>query len=139
MDEPQIVPLSGNAGRQYIDACAAFRALDQARKDAGTVRGTMHWREQSGNEYLIRQTGGNRQTSLGPRSEKTEAIYQNFVQRKATTEARLRKLETTVAEHERMNRVLRVGRAPRMLVSILSSLASWSPVKRQALLYDHRR
>ncbi|WP_414440242.1 GSU2403 family nucleotidyltransferase fold protein [Burkholderia sp. 22PA0106] len=125
MDEPQIVPLSGNTARQYIDACAAFKALEQARKDAKTVRGTMYWREKGGNEYLIRQTGGNRQISLGPRSEKTDAIHQKFVQRKASVEARLQKLKTTVAEHERMNRALRVGRAPRMLVSILNSLEKW--------------
>lgn len=137
MDEPQIVPLSGNAARQYIDACAAFKALVQARKDAATVRGIMYWREQSGNEYLIRQTGGNKQTSLGPRSEKTEAIYQNFVQRKAATEARLRRLETTVAEHERMNRALRVGRAPRMLVSILNSLERWGIAEHFRVIGTH--
>jgi hypothetical protein len=106
MDEPQITPLSGNASRQYIDACAAFRALGQARKEAEAMRGTMYWKEQGGTEYLIRQTGKNKQTSLGRRSEETEAIHQKFAQRKAAAEARLRKLESTVAEHERMNRAL---------------------------------
>lgn len=125
MDEPQITPLSGNASRQYIDACAAFRALGQARKDAEAVRGVMYWREQNGTEYLIRQTGRNKQTSLGRRSEETEAIHQNFVQRKVIAEARLNKLEITVAEHERMNRALRVGRAPRMLTRILNGLETW--------------
>lgn len=52
MDEPQIVPLSGNASRQYIDACTAFEARQKARKEAASVQGTMYWHKQNGVEYL---------------------------------------------------------------------------------------
>ncbi|MDQ3272318.1 MAG: nucleotidyltransferase domain-containing protein [Pseudomonadota bacterium] len=109
--------------RQYIDAEAAWRALEAADLAAAEVRGSMMWREQAGRRYLIRVSATGAQTSLGPESPENEAIHARFMGRKASVQARQKQLRETVSQHVRMNRALRVGRAPNMLVDTLNALA----------------
>lgn len=109
--------------RQYIDAEAAWRALEAADLAAAEVRGSMMWREQAGRQYLIRVAASGAQTSLGPKSPENEAIHERFMSRKTSAQARQKQLRETVSQHLRMNRALRVGRAPNMLVDTLNALA----------------
>jgi hypothetical protein len=113
---------SEDAHRQYIDAVAVFTAWETARKEAAEVRGGMLWKSQNGADYLIRTSVKNSQKSLGPRSETTEAIFNKFTDRKKQTESRLHDLREALVRHQRMNRALHVGRAPRLLVEILNRL-----------------
>ena len=62
--------------RQFIDAEAAFRALEDSQRQAAEVRGSMFWRMVKGQAYLIRASTGAKQRSLGARSADTEAMYQ---------------------------------------------------------------
>ncbi|HQB39535.1 MAG TPA: GSU2403 family nucleotidyltransferase fold protein, partial [Deltaproteobacteria bacterium] len=117
------IDIGENARRQYIDAQATFTAWEDARKAASEVRGGMYWKRQGKTEYLIRTSHSNAQKSIGPRSEKTEQIYQNFTTRKAEAEHRVADLTSALERHQRMNRALFVGRAPRILIDILSKLA----------------
>jgi Nucleotidyltransferase len=87
------------------------------------VRGGMYWKRQGETEYLIRTSPRNTQKSLGPRSDKTVQIYEKFVARKEELERRLSDLTQELERQQRMNRALRVGRAPRLLVDILNKLA----------------
>jgi hypothetical protein len=75
--------------RQFIDAEAVFLAVVKAKKAAAEVRGSMLWRELRGKQTLIRTSANSAQKSLGIRSEETQAIYDSFVTRKASAEARL--------------------------------------------------
>jgi hypothetical protein len=115
--------LSNAQKRQYIDAEAAFCALEQAENEALTVRGSMFWREQHGRRYLIRMAAGGGQKSLGADSEENHQIHERFIKRKATAESRVQSLRASVKEHVRMNRALRVGRAPVIVVDVLQALA----------------
>lgn len=110
--------------RQYIDAEASWRALEDAQAAAAEVRGSMMWRTQAGHRYLIRVAASGGQTSLGPHSTENEQIYERFTTRKVALETRQKQLRQTVAQHTRMNRALRVGRVPNVVVDTLNALAS---------------
>ena len=116
------IDIGEDARRQYIDAQAAFTAWEDARKAAAQVRGGMYWKRQGETDYLIRTSPSNAQKSLGPRSERTQEIYESFVARKDEAEKRLADLTKALERHQRMNRALFVGRAPRILVDILNKL-----------------
>lgn len=111
------------AARQYIDARAAFVELERSQKSAQQVRGGMVWKSVDSKEYLIRTSPKGGQKSLGRRTTETEAMFLSFTQKKKALEERVSNLKNTVAQHERMNRALRVGRMPRIAVAILRRLA----------------
>ncbi len=111
-----------DATRQYSDARSVFIAHEAAIRGVAEVRGGLYWKTQGHTDYLIRTSTRNSQKSLGPRSPETEAIYQKFTARKAETEQRLSDLSTELVRHQRMNRALHVGHAPKLLVAILSRI-----------------
>lgn len=115
----EFIPLTEDQLRQYIDAEAGFTAMEQARQAASEVRGTMFWRQDRGHAYLVRANSAAKQTRLGPKTPETEAIHARFNERKSQLESRLVTLKETVLRHERLNRALRVGRCPAILVAIL--------------------
>ncbi len=87
------------------------------------MRGFMFWRTQAGGKYLIRSSEKGRQTSLGPLSDATRQIYDKFTQRKARATERLRGLKATLQTQTRLNRALRVGRTPAIVIDTLNALA----------------
>lgn len=117
------IEISEDATRQYIDAQSVFTANEEAIRASVEVRGGMYWKAQGQAEYLIRTSTRNSQKSLGPRSAETEIIYQKFTSRKTEAEQRLADLSTELVRHQRMNRALHVGHAPKLLVDILSKIA----------------
>lgn len=123
IEKSTFIPLTEAQTRQFIDAESAWRALQDARQAALEVRGSMLWRVQSGRNYLIRVSGTGAQTSLGPESEENRQVFERFVSRKAMLEARQKQLKATVAQHQRLNKALRVGRVPNVVVDILNALA----------------
>jgi hypothetical protein len=109
--------------RQYIDAEATLRALRDTQKAALEVRGSMFWREIGPQRYLIRVASQGSQTSLGPHTVELQDVYTRFMERKAAVEQRMGSLKATLAQHQRSNRALRIGRAPRVLIDTLNRLA----------------
>lgn len=116
------IDIGDDARRQYIDAQSAFSAWEDAFKETLNVRGSMRWKNQNGTDYLIRVSTSGNTKSLGPRSEKTENIHDNFIARKTAAQQRFSDLTETLERQQRMNRALFVGRAPRVLVDILNRL-----------------
>jgi hypothetical protein len=114
--------LSEDQRRQYIDAEQTQRALESTEEEAWKHRGSMFWREQSGRTYLIRLWPDSRQCSLGPRSPKLEQTYERFAARKAQVEERLKHLREQAAMTKRLNRALRVGRTPDVIIDVLNAL-----------------
>ena len=114
--------IGSDARRQYIDAQSTFTEWERSVKRAAEVRGGMYWKAQGKSAYLIRTSPSNSQKSLGPRSPDTEDIYRKFTERKTNVEARVKSLAAQLGVHKRLNRALFVGRAPQMLVDILSAL-----------------
>ena len=117
-----ILDLTPAQTRQYIDADATLRALRDTQKAALDVRGSMFWREINGQQYLVRVASRGSQTSLGRHTAELEAIYQRFMERKASVEERLMRLKAALAQHQRSNRALRLGRAPKLLIDTLNRL-----------------
>jgi hypothetical protein len=117
-----VIELSPAQTRQYIDAEATLRALRETEKAALEVRGSMFWRDMGAQRYLIRVSSRGSQTSLGPHSAELEAVYTRFMARKTSVEERLISLKAAKAQHQRNNRALRVGRAPRLLIDTLNRL-----------------
>lgn len=116
--------LTESQKRQYIDAETVFLAFTQAKKAASEVRGSMFWRELRGKPTLIRTSSTGGQKSLGPQSEATQAMFDSFMARKATAEERVKALKMQLATQERLNRALRVGRVPNVVVGIINALES---------------
>jgi hypothetical protein len=112
-------PLTENAARQAIDSSTVFYELRRALPEARTYRGGMYWKSQGAYEYLVKTAPDNRQSRLGPRTAETESIYATFTSNKKNAEARVKSLRGAVREAERLNKALRVGRMPALVVSIL--------------------
>ncbi|MEO6623459.1 MAG: GSU2403 family nucleotidyltransferase fold protein, partial [Burkholderiaceae bacterium] len=64
----------------------------------------------------------NRQHRVGPRSPETEGIYTEFTTRKRQAESRLQSLRAAVGEAERMNKALKAGRTPALVVRLLHTI-----------------
>ena len=115
--------LEPDQATQYINAESLFKAHQRTVLEAKEVRGSMYWRSQSGAEYLIRESPSGSQKSLGPRSETTNQIYSNFKSRKENVTVRLKKLQDTLVDQQRLNKALRVGRVPNLVVKTLNAIA----------------
>ena len=119
---------SATIARQYIDAVATFEALEDAQVEAVQVRGGMYWHAGSASspdtKYLVRTTPAGNETSLGPRTPDTAAMYERFTQRKRESAERMSGLKAALEQHQRLNRALRVGRIDPLVVALLSRLAN---------------
>lgn len=114
--------LSESQKRQYIDAETVFLATAQAQKAAFEVRGSMFWRDLKGTRTLIRSSASGGQKSLGAHSEVTQKLFDSFMQRKTNVEARVKALKAQLVIQQRLNRALRVGRVPNVVVDVLNEL-----------------
>jgi hypothetical protein len=108
--------------RQLSDAQATWSNYVAARQEAAQVRGSMRWRTVKGGTYLVRVSPSGGETSLGPRDERTSALFENFHRRKAAAEARMSAMKKTLDEQRRLNRALRIGRTPAVVVRALAAL-----------------
>ncbi|MBI1890737.1 MAG: hypothetical protein HYS18_08840 [Burkholderiales bacterium] len=116
------IPLSDAAIRQIIDASTIYEEFVRVEKRTRDFSGGMYWKRQGAYEYLVKTTPDNRQIRVGPRNAETENTYQKFVERKRNTEDRLRSLRQALTEAERLNKAVKAGRAPTILISVLTAL-----------------
>ena len=114
--------LSENQLRQYIDAETVFTAWQKAKDEALAVRGSMRWRELRGKNTLLRISPAGGQKVLGKDTVELRELYERFMTRKTAMETRVKSLGAVVGEHQRLNRALRVGRAPAVVVGILNAI-----------------
>lgn len=119
--------INPTAARQYIDAVATFEAWEEARQEAAQVRGGMYWHAGPSTapqaRYLVRTTPAGAETSLGPQTLETQAMYDRFMQRKQESTERMAGLKAALDQHRRLNRALRVGRVEPLVVNLLVRLA----------------
>jgi hypothetical protein len=123
--------------RQLIDAEMLFSALEQAEAGAIRFRGSMFWREQDGGRYLISLSAHSRQRSLGPATPENEFKYQKFTQSKTEVEARLKSLRAKADEVKRMNKALRVGRTPDILIDVLNAMMRYGVAEHFLVVGTH--
>ena len=84
----------------------------------------MYWKRQGDYEYLVKTSPDNRQRRIGPRSDETVRIHEEFVARKQEHESRLKSLRVALTDAERLNKALKAGRVPNVVVSVLQALAN---------------
>lgn len=130
---PSPLELNEAQKRQVIDGEQVFQAFLAAQQEAWRHRGSMFWREQSGKTYLIKVRPDGRQRSLGPRSPDLEKTFEAFMSGKERIEERLKTLREQVDVMRRLNRALRVGRTPDVVVRVLNAIQA-SGVGRHFLL-----
>jgi len=117
-----VLELQPSQTRQYIDAESVFLEFRRARAEALELRGSMFWKREAGIEYLIRESSAGGQKSLGPRTKETEAIHAKFTARKEAATTRLSALKVAAVDQQRLNKALRVGRVPNIVVKVLNAL-----------------
>ena len=116
------IPLPDNASRQVIDSTTVFDEYRRVQAEAGKYAGGMYWKRQSDYEYLVKTMRDNRQHRVGPRSPETEGIYTEFTTRKQRAESRLQSLRAALGEAERMNKALKAGRTPALVITLLQTI-----------------
>lgn len=116
------LPLSDAAARQAIDAAGVHQEWLRTTQAARKFSGGMYFKREGGHEYLVRTAPDNRQKRLGKRSPETEAVYQAFTHGKQQIEARKKSLDEALREAERLNKALKVGRVPNVVVNVLQAL-----------------
>lgn len=114
-------PLSNAQAKAIIDSQQQYDALLEARRQANSYRGGMHWKTIAGREYLYR-TIGKTAKSLGARSPETEARAAEFLKRKDELDGRMRALNEAVRIAAGINRVHRAGHVPNEVAEICSAL-----------------
>lgn len=126
MQSPQaeLIELNENQLRELVNAQAAWRAFELARREAQLVRGSMVWKKSGNGTYLVRVSTRGAQTSLGPQDDRTQAMYDAFHQRKEPAQQRLKALKARLEEQRKLNRVYRVGRTPTVVVRTLAEIAA---------------
>ncbi|MRW88397.1 hypothetical protein GJ699_00165 [Duganella sp. FT80W] len=115
----KIVPLNGDARRQYVNSRDVYSALDSVISEARQFEGRLFFRTQRGREYLVQELKRGGQKGLGPRSPETEAVYQNFRHRKSELVDRISSLENKLKMHASLNCIHSLNRVDELLVGIL--------------------
>jgi len=115
-------PLSDNAARQLIDSTTIFDEFRRVQQEARQYAGGMYWKRQGEYEYLVKTRPDNRQSRIGPRSPGTEKVFDEFIRHKREAEARLKSLRAALTDAERLNKALKVGRVPSIVVALLQTL-----------------
>ncbi|XAH24456.1 GSU2403 family nucleotidyltransferase fold protein [Xylophilus sp. GW821-FHT01B05] len=116
------IPLPDNAARQAIDSFTIFTEWRKAVMAARPYAGGMYFKKEGAYEYLVKTAPNNQQQRLGRRTPDTEATLDAFTRNKRSTEERRKSLDEALIEATRLNKALKVGRAPNIVVSVLNAL-----------------
>lgn len=124
MENPtQPYELTDNQRRIAIDTAQLHEAYMDAYFKSRAYRGGMHWKKARDKEYLFRSLDRyGYGKSLGPRSKKTESIYDEFQNSKTQVLARLNHLKGRLKEQARFCKAGRIDRVPRIATAILRLL-----------------
>lgn len=116
-------PLSDQQRLFLVETDQLYRAWREVMWHQAEYRYGMGWKHIGGREYLVKRTSasGNGK-SLGPRSHKTEQLYERFQEGRATAKDRYAGLSEKLAAQARLNRALRLGRLPSIIGEILLKL-----------------
>ncbi len=116
------LPLPDNTARQVIDSTTVFDEFVRVQAQARQYAGGMYWKRQKDYQYLVKTQPDNRQQRIGPRTPETERIFEEFTARKSEVEARLKSLRGALTDAERLNKALKAGRVPSIVVAVLQTI-----------------
>ena len=111
-------PFDMAQAREFSDTMQLFESFDELKQRGRSARGSMVWMRAKGREYLHRSSyddrGKRKQTTLGPRSEETEAMRASFLSARADVKSRLKALEKKMALQAAANAARGIARFPAM-------------------------
>jgi hypothetical protein len=114
--------------REFSDTMQLFESLAELRQRERSARGSMVWMRAKGREYLHRSYyddwGKRKQTTLGPRSEETEAMQSNFISARADVKSRLKALEKKMQRQAATNAARGIARFPAVSARIVRAFES---------------
>lgn len=119
--EVPYIPLPDDAARQTIDAMSLWQECARVRRRYQDYAFGMYWKKEGEYEYLVKTKARGKQERLGRRAPETEQIYVEFHKRKDVLEPRLKSLEAQLAMAQRLNRAVRAGRIPAIVIDILNA------------------
>lgn len=115
--------MSDTQRRVFIDSVQLFQAYQETFRERRSHRGGMHWKKAKGKEYLFRSTDRyGHGKSLGPRSEKTEKIMEQFKRAKMEISQQHSAIKARLKEQSLFCRAAAIGRIPRIAAGVLRVL-----------------
>lgn len=116
-------PLTEQQRLFMVESSQLYAAWREALAQVEAHKYGMRWVRRGEQDYLIRlrDAVGNGK-SLGPRSEKTEAIHAAFSEGKARSEVRYRGLNEKLKMQARLNKATRIDRLPGTVSRILRAI-----------------
>lgn len=109
--------------KTITDSEQLYSGLQDVLRQAQEYVGGMHWKTVSGRDYLYR-TRDRRESakSLGPRSAKTEEIFERYFRRKHELAERIESMKEQLKIQHRINVVHRAGHVPNIVADICIQL-----------------
>lgn len=115
------IPLADEAARQTIDAMSLWQEYARVRRQYRDYAAGMYWKVEGDYEYLVKTKARGRQERIGRRTPETELIYSEFHKRKSALQPRLQSLQSQLAVAQRLNRAVKAGRVPTIVIDILNA------------------
>lgn len=114
--------LSGEDTRRIIDCEQVYLARLAAQRELDLrFKGSMAWKTVSGKRYLYKKKAGV-STSLGPESEMTLSLDEDFRFAKAQAKTRSEALKARLRDMAPVNRAMGIGRVPKTSARVLRRL-----------------
>jgi hypothetical protein len=115
--------LTAGQRQTFQGALEVYRAHLETLGQSRVLKGGMHWKKIRGREYLYRYRDRfGHGESLGPRSEQTQRLYDDFTRERQELTERRREQRRRLEEQARYCRAARINRLPRMAAKILRRL-----------------
>lgn len=117
------VAFSPDSGRAAANLEAAYDHWLDARQQLAAMPVSLYWQTKANGDYLaIKRVSSASGTTIGPRSEETEAKLAEFTQRKAELKQRVSAADVTIGDRAAQYRALRLPSIPDRQAEIVRAL-----------------
>jgi hypothetical protein len=119
----KIRELDSEQRKIYINSCQVYQAYMDEVRASYQFHGGMRWKKTGDKEYLFKTRGGNGfGKSMGVRSPETEAIFDQFHERKDNHKERFASLKDSLVRQARLCVAVNINRMPKIPAQILRQL-----------------
>lgn len=122
----EIQELNNDQRRETVNTQQRYSAYREAKARLGAYRGSMIWNRIKGRQYLVRSSydkaGLRRQSSLGPRSARTENTKLEYERGRSEAKRRLKDIKAVLQRQTAINRAVGLARVPLVGAKIIRAL-----------------
>lgn len=123
----EFVEYTSEQRKHYIDTSMYYeRYLSKIHDYLLNYKFSMIWQKKGNKQYLCKKKtfkdGTAKRTYLGERSQDTETIYAAFYKGKDSCKKSIQELSETIKKNEAINKILKLNRAPNVIVGIFRKL-----------------